>query len=225
MATFPDMPRTPRLPSRAKPEKRLLIIECDAAKLAAQGLNIATRAEAACAHFVEVDRIQATTRAETLRALGEYAQGRRRPRFVLVVGHSNENGIQLAADAFIAWKEFAAWLAPFKPDTLLLLACRAGRWSDAVVPLFDNIPSLRRLFASPAPLNEMQAALGILLPDLLTRRTSAEKLRTGLLVNTVVTRSGFKLVTRSEYLQTDPDEDFFRDVVDHLVEAALRGRR
>jgi hypothetical protein len=92
--------------------------------------------------------VKTSSLAELNRSLADTLVSHDRFRAVLVVGHSNESGLQLTSDNGFSWKAIAGWLRPFNPEFLLLAACRAGRFA-ATRDLFLEIESLRQIYASP----------------------------------------------------------------------------
>jgi len=136
---------------RRPPASHLLIIQCEPDKLAQQGLDFGSKVAAFCSlpfHKKKIVTAKAHSKDDLCRTLGEILQSHDRFRTVLLVGHSNEYGLQLTPDEFYDWSAVGEWLKPFQPEYLLLMACRSGR-SSAVRPLFQQIRSLREVFASP----------------------------------------------------------------------------
>ncbi|WP_428261067.1 hypothetical protein [Haliangium sp.] len=113
----------------------------DFASLAGWFSSIALRSDVVCE--------DTTTRHDLASKLGRLAEQKRRFDVILVVGHSNSEGIRIGADLFVDWSTFAQFLKPFHPRRLLLVACQAGRW-DAGEELFSRLPELRRIYACPA---------------------------------------------------------------------------
>lgn len=74
---------------------------------------------------------------------------------VIMIGHGNESGVKLTSDCFVNWQDLSLILEPFAPQQLLFLVCRAGDISACEI-LFDNIPSLRQIFASPVNVPKSQ---------------------------------------------------------------------
>lgn len=146
----------------AKPSLDILVLECDHAKLAADGLAVGDAAEisAKATHWlwgksrqrskgftVEILR---TDREEDLRGgLANIMDERCGARSVLVIAHSNERGVRLARDCFVSWRVAGRYLAPLRPTHVALLACRAGGRA-AVSELVPEIPTVREVVASPA---------------------------------------------------------------------------
>jgi len=99
---------------------------------------------------------------------------------VVVIGHSNEQGIKISSEMFATWEAFAAYLKPFKPRRLMMVACKAGRWPAANV-LFKKLPRLRRIFASPVLTGRDQGALMVaMLPLLLAVKAPSDDAVLGL---------------------------------------------
>lgn len=79
-------------------------------------------------------------------------------RAILVVGHSNASGLQLARDVFSDWQTVGKWLRPFAPEYVFLAACEAGK-SEAVRNLFGPLKqTLQHVYASPVRIFGAQAA-------------------------------------------------------------------
>jgi len=74
----------------------------------------------------------------------------------------------LPSDKFCDWRTLGKWLQPFEPEFVFLVACEAGR-SKAVRELFEPLKkTLRDVYASPAKLYGIQAAmLAIIIGELL----------------------------------------------------------
>lgn len=128
-------------------------------------------------------------------SLKELERGRRRGvegqtsfESVLVVGHSNEDGIRVSDEegGFVSWSAFGEWLSEFEPWHLVLIACNAGR-STCGEALFDAVPSLERILGCPTPASRafgaaVMAALGGAGDEWLDgRRTVHAQLATGLM--------------------------------------------
>lgn len=99
-----------------------------------------------------------TTKASLLALFAQFAEQKRTFDVIVAVGHSDDAGIQIAADRIASWPEFAAWVKPLRPRRLLLAACRAGRW-NAGEALFCANSQLRRIFACPVDASKDFAAM------------------------------------------------------------------
>lgn len=153
------------------PRKDLLIIECDSAGLTADCLNLGTAYACLLAHPLlspilphKTVTLATTSNAGELpeqfgRAFDEHG----RSKGILIVGHSNDEGLQLASDLFCDWRMVGKWLRPFEPQFIVLAACEAGK-SNAVRNLFEPLKTLREIYASPVKLYAPQAgALAVLI--------------------------------------------------------------
>ena len=131
----------------------LLILHLDADRLRADGLHLGKVARFAGAVSTLALRspvvMEDTTSSDHLHeTLARLVTTKRRFDVVVVIAHSNAQGIRIASDLFTTWDAFAGYLKPFHPRRLLLVACKAGRW-DAGEALFSRMPQLRRVFACP----------------------------------------------------------------------------
>jgi hypothetical protein len=100
----------------------------------------------------------ATTLADLNSVLSELAAQRCEFDVIVVVAHSNAQGIRIARDHFATWEGFAQCVKPFKPRRLLIAACKAGRWMPAQA-LFHANPRLRRIYACPVNASKQFASM------------------------------------------------------------------
>jgi hypothetical protein len=97
---------------------------------------------------------------------------------IIVVAHSAESAIKVASDMDpVVWDAFARYLAPFAPEHLVLVACRAGR-TRSLGPLFSELPTLRGLLVSPVTVGIGQ---GIMMSGLFTKLIDGRGVRKDLL--------------------------------------------
>jgi hypothetical protein len=141
----------------------VLVLHLDADRLRRDGLHLGEVAHLAGAlsalAFDAPVVIENTTSAGHLhQTLAGLVLAKMTFDIVVVVAHSNVDGIRVASDLFITWDAFAGYLKPFKPRRLLLVACKAGRW-EAGEALFRSIPRLRRIFACPGNASKHFGAL------------------------------------------------------------------
>jgi len=142
------------------PAAHLLVLECQREKLAEQELDFGSRI-ATVLKTAYPDKRIASVPTSMYRDLGptlaevfvEYGCF----RSILIVGHSNSAGIQLTNDVFLTWSGAGRWVAKFEPRVLFFAACEAGR-SEMVRSLFEAIPTLREVYASPVRLYVEQTA-------------------------------------------------------------------
>lgn len=138
--------------------KAVLIVECDSVTLERQNLALGEQLRASVKLAFprnRVELVQTETEAELLRRLGEIARDGQRYRSVVIIGHSNRDGLRLTADRFYEWAAVAKWFAPFDPHRVILIACEAGRWLPCAA-LFEGIPDLKEIFGSPVPAHKNQ---------------------------------------------------------------------
>jgi hypothetical protein len=149
--------------------------------MAQQGLDFGSKVATWCSlpfHKKKIVIAKAYSKEELCRALGEALESHTRFRTVLIVGHSNEQGLQLTPGEFYDWEVVGDWLKPFEPEFLLLMACRAGR-SFGVLPLFQRVRSLRQVFASPVAFfsDQTHPLAGLLLALIKNRKVDESWLR------------------------------------------------
>jgi hypothetical protein len=164
---------------RRKPAAHLLFIECQTSLLKKQSLAIGKGWHARLASlYPEKKIVLAATdaRADLANRLGEVVRNGTRYRAVVVIAHSNHAGIKLTNEDFCDWSQLATWLEPLAPEHLLLVACDAGRLTG-VCTLFQSLPSLRTIYASPVPVAPQHAQfLDFLLLQLIAQRGVDESL-------------------------------------------------
>lgn len=147
------------------PRKDLLIIECDAANLVPDRLHLGTAYDCLLAHPllnpILPHKTVTLVKTSTASKLPEHFAGafdeHGRSKAILIVGHSNDEGLQLASDLFCDWRMVGKWLRPFEPQFVVLAACEAGK-SKAIRQLFEPLKTLRDVYASPVKLYAPQAA-------------------------------------------------------------------
>ncbi len=212
--------RVPRRP----PFAHLLIIECDADKLAAERLSLGTNVFEFLKGFPSGKRIEflPTSTADHLSA--EFAAVmEKHTRFtnVLVVGHSNSQGLRLARDAFVKWPVLANWLTAFEPKNILLITCEGARF-EGVSALFEGIKSLRNVFGSPVDLHPGQAGpLIIATLALLNGEHIPEHLKMAVQLVSFATTGGIPYRwTRQEVLK----KEIFEGQLWNALADALKGR-
>lgn len=149
-----------------RPDNDLLIIECDSESLACQRLNLGSAFFQLLNHDIaqlflakeSIVLLKTSTKSRLNEQFAEVLERYGRFRAVLVVGHSNAEGIQIASDEFFEWRVLGNWLEPFRPEIIFLAACEAGK-SAAVRALFEPLKeTLREIYASTVKLYGPQAA-------------------------------------------------------------------
>jgi hypothetical protein len=144
----------------------LLIIECDSANLAADRLNLGSLFYQLLNHEIAkmflakktVALLKTSTKSTLNEQFAEVLHTYGRFRAVLIVGHSNAEGIRIASDEWFEWGVLGKWLAPLRPEMIFLAACEAGK-SVAVRNLFEPLKeTLRDVYACPVKLHSVQAA-------------------------------------------------------------------
>jgi hypothetical protein len=207
MPSSPELPRSVKSygrPSRATrsiqpkvPCKDLLIIECNSTALAADRLDLGTAFAKLLSHDLvkpflpnkAVALVQTSTADKLPGQFRGAFEEHGRFRTILIVGHSNPAGLQLASDQFSDWRVVGQWLKPFDPKFIFLVACEAGK-SETVRQLFGPLrKTLREVYASPVKLYGTQAAaLSVIIGELLlTGKIDDERSLTARLLNYIST--------------------------------------
>jgi len=173
-----------RKKTRHKPAAHLLVIECRTSLLQRQHLAFGSslHGELSSAYPDKTVTLAATdTREELTRRLAEVRTAHERYRAIVLVAHSNANGLQITDDDFCIRSTLASWLGALAPEHLFLVACDAGQFTG-VCTLFDHQPSLLEVYASPVPISPAQAQhLTLLIRQLITdRRVDETTLRQGI---------------------------------------------
>lgn len=149
-----------------RPDNDLLIIECDSESLACQRLNLGSTFFQLLNHDIAklflakkyIVLLRTSTKSSLSEQFARVLEQHGRFRAVLIVGHSNAEGIQIASDEYFEWRALGNWLEPFRPEIIFLVACEAGK-SVAVRDLFEPLnEALREIYASPVKLYGPQAA-------------------------------------------------------------------
>jgi hypothetical protein len=160
----------------------LLILECDTEKLASQRLSVANdlnRIVQVLPKKMRVEIALIRSKDDLINRFADYAQKYRGIKLVVVIAHSNASVISLAPQlSNTPWLGFAQWLKPFSPQKLVCIACKAGQFPPSRT-LFDEIPKLTEIYASPVELWIHQVAtMKLLVPYLLmTSRVDSDLIR------------------------------------------------
>ncbi|MEQ1735615.1 MAG: hypothetical protein ABL886_04335 [Rhodoglobus sp.] len=148
-----------RAPARARrAPDRILILECDSDKLAAQGLALGQR----LAEHPQWNINEPEVTLATLRSADDVDDvfddlGRKRYRGIVLIAHSNANIACLAPQVRERWTELGKRLRPLRPEKVILFACKGGM-TKVGHELFRAVPSLKRIYASPANVSRRQAS-------------------------------------------------------------------
>jgi hypothetical protein len=129
----------------------VLILECDAERLALDGISMARDVQSMVERLlpaVRRDLVQVTTEQKLLADFAERATRGNKYDVVLVVGHSSLEGLALARDRRPRWPVVARWLELFSPRVVVLAGCEGGRWLPSRA-LFDGLNSLKEIYGTP----------------------------------------------------------------------------
>lgn len=142
-----------------KRRKQVLMIECDSRTLEFQNLAVGIDVRDGLQKLFPkngIDLIKAYDKSDFDADLDIVLRKYKNPcKTVIMIGHGNETGIKLTSNSFMNWHDLSLILEPFAPQQLLFLVCRAGDISACEI-LFDNIPSLKQIFASPVNVPKSQ---------------------------------------------------------------------
>jgi len=147
-----------------------------------------------------VELVRTDTEANLLKRMGEIAEGGQRYRDIVIIGHSNRNGLRLTSDKFYEWPAVAGWFSLFGPHRIILIACEAGRWLPCAA-LFDGLPDLKEIFGSPVPAHkdQMWVVLGRVLYALGARKTDSKWIQLMQAGNFLMTKGLMFRNTRRDY--------------------------
>ena len=208
-------------------KKSLLILECDSDKLSQQNLALGEelRNQARlCFPKNPVTLIRSYREADLSETLADLFNTKQLYRNIIVIGHSNHNGLQLSADRFVGWKGATNWLHPFEPHRIILLACEAGKWLPCSA-LFDKIPTLKEIFGSPilADKNQQYIILARVLHILGAKKEDRELNRLLQLGNFFLIKGIIFNRTRAEYERGGDEEgSLWTGLAEPLIEQIIK---
>jgi hypothetical protein len=169
------------------PALSFLILECDADKLARQNLSVANELHQ-IAHIIPAKITKEVAFINSAADLQErfigYKQKYSSIKLIVVIAHSNREVISIAPDMVLTWEAFAHWVLPFNPQKMVFIACEAGQF-PATRTLFDEIPKLNKIYASPLKTSLAHAqVIKLLVPYLLlSKKLDNDIIQLGSLLN------------------------------------------
>lgn len=167
-------PKKPRLKALS-----LLILECDANKLKTQSLAVADELNAVVRLLpsnLTVELAFINVAADLTERFIDYARRYSSIKLIVVIAHSNREVISIAPDLVLQWHAFGRWVEKFRPKQMVFVACEAGQFPSTRT-LFDLVPSLRVIYASPIKTTKEQAEIiKLLVPYLLLSKAQDSKL-------------------------------------------------
>jgi hypothetical protein len=148
----------------------LLILECDANKLASQSLAVANELN----RIVQILPAKVSAEVALINSAADlqdkfvsYKEKYSSIKVIAVIAHSNRQVISIAPDMVLEWDAFGRWVEPFKPQQMVFIACEAGQYPSTRA-LFDEVPKLTKIYASPIKTTKAQAeVIKLLVPYLL----------------------------------------------------------
>lgn len=160
-----------KLKTTRLPLLHLLILEGDSQSLASQNLSFASAIRnivGVLPKKLSVEVAAIDSQQDMLDRFADYKQKYRGIKLVVVIAHSNSSVISLSPQQLdTPWNVFAEWLKPFNPQKLVCISCMAGQFPPSRT-LFDKLPKLTEIFASPVKLWRHQVeAMKLLIPYLL----------------------------------------------------------
>lgn len=159
-----------------KRKRKLLIIECDTPKLKAQGLSFSDDLNRVASTVLQ-DRVTYLIQTKEKELIPtQFAEAKQKAcsySVIVVIGHSDSNGIRLGENARYTWETFSNWLEPFRPQKLFLMSCQGGK-TEVGRMLFKNLDSLKEVYGSPVLLTKPEAmtVAVVALADLLDTDTA-----------------------------------------------------
>lgn len=184
---------TRRRPAKKKPAAKrlpalsLLILECDADKLARQNLSVANELHQ-ITHLMPAKITKEVAFINSASDLQDrfidYKKRYSSIKLIVVVAHSNRGVISVAPDMVLTWEAFARWVLPFNPQQMIFVACEAGQFPSTRT-LFNEIPKLKKIYASPLKTSKAHAeVIKLLVPYiLLARKPDNNLIKLGSLLN------------------------------------------
>lgn len=165
-------PKKPRLPSLP-----LLILECDADRLAREGMAMGNQINSIARVLPIKNRnlelAVINSQDDLLEAFADYAERYSSIKVIVVIGHSDAWKIRISTqrNTMLQWGVVANWFEKFKPQYLVFVACNAGQY-PAKAAFFEKLKNLKAMFASPVKISRLQAEIiKILVPYLLLAKT------------------------------------------------------
>lgn len=187
----------------------LLVLECDSDTLAAQAISMAQELEGIARltiPSIQTRLVAGASSASLLQQLGVCKEQHGHFSHIVVVGHSNTRGLRLARDLFTPWESFAAWVEPFRPRCMVLVACEGGRWPPANA-LFGGISTLQEVYGSPVVTTVAQAAaIKVLVPYLLSGNRLPKNILSLQLLNFALTQGVIFRQTCKDFRRATPAE-------------------
>lgn len=211
-------------------KKTILILECDSQKLSDQNLALGEELQ----HQIElffptnlITMVRSYNEADLLKSLGELAQTEQKYGTVIIIGHSNREGLKISADRAFTWEATGNWIKPFAPKQAILLACQGGRWLPCA-SLFDAVLTLDEIIGSPilANKNQKHAVLAAALHILGAKKKDRELDQVIKLGNLLLTKGIMFSRTRTEY-ECGGDEEgvIWSEIAEPLIEQIFKGLR
>lgn len=109
--------------------KSLLILECNADKLASQSMSMAEEIKIISQLFapkVKIEVVKTTTEEMLKSQFASLVENQYQFETIVVIGHSSSTSINLTYDRSVSWAGFAKWIEIFKPKQMVLIACQSG---------------------------------------------------------------------------------------------------
>jgi hypothetical protein len=203
--------------------KSVLIVECDSAKLVSQSLSVGRQIFDVLKVLFRsnpIDIVETTTKAQLLYKFGEFAEKKRKFQNIIIIGHSDENGLEMFCNSGKKpWTTVANWFEKFQPHSIYLIACRAGRWLPCS-SFFNGIDSLKVIYGSPVVADKNQAWFVTLvtLYILGTRKPDKQILSFGQLINFLLTKGVVFRRGRSEFEKDGGSEGVKWTLVEPFIE-------
>jgi hypothetical protein len=185
--------KRPAVKKQAAPTKpklkplSLLILECDANKLASQSLAVANELN----RIVQILPAKVSAEVAFINSAAglrdkfvSYNEKYSSIKVIVVIAHSNRQVISIAPDMVIEWEAFGRWVEPFNPQQMVFVACEAGQYPSTRA-LFDTVPKLTKIYASPIKTTKAQAeVIKLLVPYLLlTKKQDDDLIRWAQILN------------------------------------------
>lgn len=202
-------------------KESLLIVECCSKELSRQSLSVGSSIYNFLTPFFSenpIELIETNSEKQLLGIFEKLASTNKKFDNIIIIGHSNENGLNITSDRFINWDGAAEWFKLLNPKRIFLMACRASRLLPRSA-IFDGVPTLEEIYGSPVPIGKPQIPfiVGIIWRILSADEVDPEYICIAQVANLIFTKKLMWKYTREGF----ESDSFFGDVLQLVGEPLL----